>query len=220
MSDEGLLALEAMVRQWAGFGGGMPAITRRISASYDLTCDWPSMRLQCTAAGVTITAPQGTGAFPIADGYRLEIADLSGAAATSPIVFARNGSLIDGAAANDTLAVNLGVKAYFYRADRGDWRPLESLTLDSDITDGASGEIGVFPNDFDEMLPRMLAKRIGSGVGQALLRDDAELAEEGERRLRARYCKPPPMAYPAAVTLMSGAGVTVADSSYDGSGLY
>jgi len=43
----------------------------------------------------------------------------------------------------------------------------------------------------------------------------------GERRLRARYCKPPPMAYPAAVSNISSCGgLTVADSSYDGEGLY
>ena len=219
MADEGLKALEGMISQLVGFGGGLPIITKRISGSYDLNTSWPAMRLQCTSAGVTITAPDGDGAVPIYDGYRVEIVDLSGLAGTSPITFARNESLIDGAAANDTLAVSLGRKSYFYRQDRGDWRPIEALTLDSIITDQVSGA-GLFPADFDETLPRMLAKRVGSGVGQSLLEDDADLAAEGERRMRARYCKPPPMAYPIAVSNMGGGGFTVADSSYDGEGLY
>lgn len=219
MSDEGLLALEAMVRQWAGFGGGMPAITRRVGVAYALTAEWPAMRIQCTAPGLTITAPDGLGAFAIADGYRVELIDLSGSAASSPHTFARNGSLIDGAAADATLSVNMGRKSYFYRADLGDWREIEPMTLDSLVTDSAAAR-GIFPTDFDEMLPRALAKRIGAVGGTALLRDDADLAEEGERRLRARYCKPPAMAYPAAVSRMSGTGLTIADSSYDGEGLF
>lgn len=220
MADEGLKALEGMIAQLVGFGGGLPVITKRIAGNYDLGTAWPAVRLQCTSSGITITAPDGDGAIPIYDGYRVEIVDLSGAAASSPITFARNGSIIAGAAADAALSTNFGRKAYFYRQDRGDWRLVEALTLDSIVTDQSSGA-GLFPADFDEALPRMLAKRVGSGVGQALLRDDAELAEEGERRMRARYCKPPPMAYPAAVSNMSaGTGFTVADSSYDGEGLF
>lgn len=221
MAEEGLKALEGMISQLVGFGGGLPVITKRIAGSYDLGTAWPAVRLQCTAAGITITAPDGDGAIPIYDGYRVEIVDLSGAAASSPITFARNGSLIAGAAANATLSTNLGGKAYFYRQDRGDWREISALTLDSVVTDNDSSTPGIFPADVDEVLPRMLAKRVGSGMGQSLLKDDAELVEEGERRMRARYCKPPPMAYPAAVSNMSaGTGFTVADSSYDGEGLF
>lgn len=221
MSEEGRVALAALLAQWVGFGGSMPAITRRVTSSSQLTTDWPAMRLQCSTAGITITGPNGEGAHPIPDGSRLELLDISGSAASSPITFARNGALIDGVAANATLATNLGRKHYFFRADRCDWRTVSNVvSLDTEITDTDDGAtVGILPFDFEEFLPRMLGKRLGSGLGQSLSRDDTELAEEGERRLRARYCKPPPMAYPAAVSnISSGMSGSVADSSYDGTG--
>lgn len=182
-----LKQLNAYLRQLRSFGVSLAMINRRVDSSYQVGLQWPALRLECTT-GVTITLPEGAGQ-PVPDGMRIEVIDVAGTAASSPITIARNGWKINGAAANYTISANGGAANLFFRAELGDWRLLADLALADDLG---------LPAEFDEAIALNAARRF-TLFGQRLSPEDFELAEHGEARLRARYGKAPPATFDPAL---------------------
>lgn len=186
-----LRQLNAYLRQIAGFSGSVAFVNKRIDAAYQVTHQWPALRLQ-VMAGVTVTLPEETPT----DGFRLEVIDAAGTAAASNITIARNGWKINGSAANYTINTNGGSASLFFRADTGNW----ALVADLALTDNLP-----FPADFDEAIALNAALRY-TLFGQSLSREDRELAILGAQRLRARYKKPPPAQMDTTAVNIDGAG--------------
>lgn len=189
-----LRQLNAYLRQLAGFSGSVAFVDKRLDSSYQVTHDWPALRLQCMS-GVTITLPEQTPT----DGFRLEVIDAAGTAAASPITISRNGWKINGSAANYTISTNGARRSLMFRADTGDWSLVDDLELEDDLP---------FPADFDEAIALNAAIRY-TLFGQSLSREDRELADLGAKRLRARYKKPPPAQFDPAVSNVGGGNCQV-----------
>jgi hypothetical protein len=133
-------------------------------------------RLVCNlSAALTITLPLRPW-----DGFRFAVVDAGANFATYNVTLARNGRLIDGAAANGTLSTNGQVASYFYRADLGDWKAEGAITA-------ASATIP-YPQEFDSALAAMLAMRTWTELGADM--PPATLVQEstdGLIRMQARY---------------------------------
>jgi len=171
-----------------GFGASLPLQNLRVDAAYDVGTRWPAARLMCTT-GVTITLPE----HPI-DGQIVEIVDAAETADTSNITIARNGWLINGAASNYTISTEGANVKLRFRADLGDWQVLADLGLDDRLP---------YPREFDKAIA-LNAARDYTRFGQSLSRRDEESADEGMRKIRARYVKPPAIPYDPAVSGISG----------------
>lgn len=179
-----LRQLNSYIRQLAGFSGSLPMRSLRLDSDYQVTREWPALRLQVCTDGITITLPDGisgVGSGQIADGFRLEVVDVAGGAASSNITIARNGWMIAGLASNYTISTNSAVKAFMFRADLGDWKLAGDLALADSLP---------FPTEFDEAIALNLARRL-TLFGQHLAPEDQDLADRGASRIRARYAKPP-----------------------------
>lgn len=171
-----LKQLNGFVKQLLGFGGSLPMQNLRASSAYQVTTQWPALRVQCMG-GLTVTLPSGECGAAIPDGFRLHVVDVSGGGGVS---IARNGWLINGLASDYAVS---GEAMLFFRADTGDWKPIGALTLNDQLP---------FPDDFDQGVAFALANGRLPLFGQVLNSDVRAMAEEGERRISARYCKPPP----------------------------
>lgn len=190
-----LKQLNAYIAQLTGFGGSLPLMNVRTSSGYDLSTRWPAVRVQMVGGG-TIVLPKGEGASHVPDGMRVHAVDASETAASSNIVIDRNGWLIDGAASNYTISTNGGSVMLMFRADLGDWIVLDpaGLGLEDDLP---------FPADFDEAIALNAAIRY-TRFGQRLAESDAQIAERGRTRLRARYTKPPAAVFDSAASAIGG----------------
>lgn len=173
-----------------GFGASLPLQNERIDSAYTVGTRWPAVRLMCVTTGITITLPER----PV-DGQIVEIVDAAETADTSNITVARNGWLINGAASNYTISTEGANVKLRFRADLGDWKLLADLGLDDALP---------FPREFDKAIA-LNAARDYARFGQSLSRRDEESADDGLRKLRARYAKPPAVQYDSAVSGISGA---------------
>lgn len=189
-----LKQLNAYIRSIKGFGGSLPLQTvAAAQIGSQVSTRWPAVRVLCQG-GETITLPDPR-LCVVPDGMRVEIVDAALAAASSNIVIARNGGLIDGAASNYTISTNGGDVSLMWRADAGNWQVMEDLGLDDELP---------FPTDFDEAIALNAADRY-TRFGQALSDRDAARAKAGASRIRARYAKPPAAQFDAAVSSIGGA---------------
>jgi hypothetical protein len=188
-----LRQLNSYLRQLAGFGGSLPFINERVSSAYQIGTRYPCVRLMCVA-GVTLTVPER----PI-DGQRIEIVDASETADTSNITVARNGWLINGAASDYVISTEAANVKLMFRADVGDWKLVDDLALGDQLP---------FPADFDEAIALNLARRL-TLYGQRLAPEDADLADKGAKRIRARYAKPPAAQFDSAVSNIGGSSGNV-----------
>lgn len=183
-----LRQLNSYLRQLAGFSGSIAFVDKRIDASYEITNAWPALRLQCVT-GRSVTLPRE----PV-DGFRVEVIDASGDAASSNITIERNGWRINGVASDYTISTDGGKVSLFFRGDTGNWALVDDLELADDLP---------FPEDFDEGVALNAALRY-TIFGQSLSNDDRERAREGATRIRARYKKPPPARMDTAVANIGG----------------
>lgn len=212
MAQAGLDALYDYLKHVCGVDGGLPPQQVRTASSFTLSTAWPAVRVQAIG-GITITLPEGADGDPIADGFRIEVADVSRTAGTSNITIARNGWQINAAAANTTISSNGGVARLFFRAELGDWK---SVPTSLALSDHVTGAAGLLPEEFDEFLPKLLALRVQGGIGQGLSDTDTAIAGEGARRLRARYRKPPRAVFDSAVSAIGARFCGAIEDPYGG----
>lgn len=183
-----LRQLNAWIAQLQGFGGSLPLQDVRVDSAYEVSNRWPAVRLMCTT-GVTITLPE----FPV-DGQRVEIVDAAETADTSNITVSRNGWLINSAASNYTISTEGANVKLMFRADKGDWQVLADLELATTLP---------FPTEFDQAIA-LIAAETYTVFGQTLSESDERRARKGERKLRARYAKPPTAQFDPAVSGVGG----------------
>lgn len=183
-----------------GFGGSLPFLDVPVDSAYEITTVWPAVRVICQHdSALTVTLPKGSQWRPVQDGFRVGIVDATGAAATNNITLARNGWKIAGSAANATISTNNVSRIYMFRGELGDWK------LAADL---ASGDDLPFPAAFDDPVALILADLIGGRFGQRLSERDTERMKDGEERLRALYCRPPPVDFSSeAANVNGGTGV-------------
>jgi len=117
------------------------------------------------------------------DGSRIAIADPYSRLATVPVTLDANGRTIEGAV-NVTLNVNGTFDEWFYRADKGDWVKLTSLT--------EAGE-NPFPDDFDIFFICGLAMRLNPRYGRQMDPQTAAVFKSNRRQFIARYLQSRPL---------------------------
>ena len=209
-SEDALSKLQRMIDSFVGFGGSYPVLDVQVSSSVELDWRYPAQRLLCQqGSALTITLPQGASSgyqiSQVTDGFRIQIVDVNGVAATYPITIARNGWKIAGSAANvilNTAGVN---RSYVFRGDLGDWKQVSDLTLAADLP---------FPSEFDDGLAMLLAMRLEGQSGQPLGKRDAARGKACRDRLSARYAPPLRMTPDVSVSLLGGRQCVY---GYDGS---
>lgn len=155
---------------------------------------YPAQRL-VVKTGVTITLPAGTRREPIQDGFRVAIAT------AYSVTLARNGWLLEGAAADQSLSgTPSGVisRSYFFRADLGDWRRNTTLGLDDDLP---------YPDAYDTGIALLLAGRLSGELGQSLGPIDENNAHAAKRSLAARYSAPPDLDFDLGARYVGGATI-------------
>lgn len=126
-----------------------------------------------TAGALTVTLP----ADP-SDGMRVQVTDIAADFATHNVTVARNGRLLEGSAANQTLATNGISKTWMYRGDTGNWHLLSTL---------AQADTLPFPSRYDQALAAVLAVVLQGEFGAQLAPGVVTQAEAGRRALEARY---------------------------------
>lgn len=122
---------------------------------------------------ITITLPLNP-----RPGARVGVADGNLGLAAHNVTVARNGRLLQGAAANLTLNTNGDARVWFYRHDTADW----TLEEDLDLTDEP-----YFPDDLQSRLPWMLAFMLMSEFGAEIRPDVAQMATEGRQHFNRVY---------------------------------
>lgn len=211
-SDQATYALEelnGLLSSMVEVGLGYPLENYRITGSVTVSLTYPAQRLQCMNGGITITLPGGTMAKPVWDGARVSVVDVSNNAGTNNIILARNGWLLEGAAANQTLATNGIRRTWMFRADLGDWKRAADLGLDDDLP---------YPTDFDRAWGLILAEALQGEYGMSLGPDDLRAARAGREALYIRYARPLDAVFDSAVTSAGGTSAAVGyDDSLDGS---
>lgn len=188
---EALEELQSTVADLLGFGAMEELLPRRIDASYEIDPRLPGLRLLCVNGGVTVTLPKTP-----ADGARVAIVDVNGQAATSPITLARNGFLIEGAAADLSLNTASVNRTYVFRADLGDWRRATDIAIDSALP---------FPDDLDDSLVLIFARQTQGLFNGRLTPPDAERARAARQKIRGRYVKPGFAQFDSAISTLGGA---------------
>lgn len=197
--------LKHMIREMTENGLGHPFIARRISSSYELETDYPAVRLQLEAGGLTVTLPKGDGSRPVRDGMMVDIVDAAAAFSGSNVTVARNGWKINGSAGNETLSAS---RRYFFRAELGDWKTVSDMaSVSADLP---------FPTEFDYGIALMLAKRLEGEYGQPLGPADSRAASNARRALYARYVKPGDVSFEHAVAMLgeSSMGATMTEGDF------
>ena len=209
-SEDALKKLQRMVDSFVGFGGSYPVLDVQVSESIELDWRYPAQRLLCQhGSALTITLPEGASSgyqiSNVTDGFRIQIVDVNGVAATYPITLARNGWKIAGSAANvilNTAGVN---RSYVFRGDLGDWKQVSDLALADSLP---------FPSEFDDGLAMLLAMRLVGQSGQALGKMDVARGKACRDRLSARYAPPLQMRPDISASLLGGRQCVY---GYDGS---
>jgi len=191
---DALLELNHLLRDWSENGVSWPYVNEAITGSYEVSAKYPSLRLQCLNGGITVTLPDPDNR-EIPDGMRLQIVDVTGAFASSPVTLARNGWELEGAAANLTLNTAGLVRTWVFRADLGDWRRLADL---------GTSDLLPYPTDFDYGIALILAQRLEGEYGQPLGPSDAKAAKQAKIDLYARYVRPTDVNFDPSSQYMGG----------------
>ena len=128
---------------------------------------------QGIGAAFTLTLPDNP-----KDGWRVGVADAALAFATFNATIARNGRLLEGAAANLTLNANGTNRTWFYRTDTGNWEREKDLALSDNI---------YFADDIITGFCAMLAVSLANEYGKEAPATTIALAKDGAERIRTRY---------------------------------
>jgi hypothetical protein len=117
------------------------------------------------------------------DGSRMGIIDPFGRLASMPVTLDANGRTIEG---SPTLVLDTDglSREWFYRADKGDWVRLTSLTVDDE---------NPFPEDFDTLFIILLAMRLSPRYGRALDATSVSVMNKLRTEFVARYLQSQPL---------------------------
>lgn len=131
---------------------------------------------QIPAATFTITAPTNP-----RSGSRFGVVDASLNFATNNCTVARNGRLLNGAAANLVLSTNGQNIRFWFRGDTGNWcEEADYVTPDDTIE---------FPEALVVYLPNMLAVAVAAEYGGELRQDVIAGANEGRQAFARQYAR-------------------------------
>jgi len=188
--EDAVAAANRLLRGLVGLGVSHPVRHVETDQSLQLSPDWPATRILCTVGGLTIALPPRA-----ADGARIIILDVSGAAAASPITVTSDGVKIEGAASPLSLNTAGVDRALMFRADLGDWRRISDLTID---------DVLPFPDDLEDAWTLILMNACESVFDAEMRPNDARLITPAMKRFRARYMAPMPMRPDSALGATGG----------------
>lgn len=181
-AQDGFTAFVAMV------GELLPPLLD-VSVTQDFECrGGESLKVGSTVSSITITLPDAP-----RDGMRVQVTDVDAAFASRPVTVARNGRLLEGAAANQTLSTNGASVTWMYRGDTGSWERSAPLTLAGTLP---------YPTEFDQALAAVLACRIAPEYGREPTPRLLVMGDTGERQLRARYASADELAPDLALRML------------------
>lgn len=170
-SEVALPAYNRMIHALFGHRIGLPMTPMTVTASTTVA---NGGRYFAGAVAVTLTLP-----LQPCDGWWFGVSDTNAALATYPVTLARNGWLLEGAAANLTLNTNGTAKEWFFRADVGNWQRVVDLALDDAVW---------FPDDIVRGLPAMLAMEVAAnGYVVAVPDVVAAQANAAHEKISQRY---------------------------------
>jgi hypothetical protein len=111
------------------------------------------------------------------DGDRFAVIDTSGNLSTNTLAVEGNGRLIESSTAI-TLNTDSLSRAWFYRADKGNWQR---------VTDLVEGDEVPFPSEFDDLLIIRLAMRLNPRYGREINPQSLDRLNELLRKFRSKY---------------------------------
>jgi hypothetical protein len=123
-ANDGLTVLNFTLR---GLFGDQIGVKLEPVAASTTTGQYGAM-YQGIGAAFTLTLPDNP-----KDGWRIGVTDAALAFGTFNATIARNGRLLEGAAANLTLSTNGTSRIWFYRTDTGNWEREKDLALSDNI---------------------------------------------------------------------------------------
>ena len=131
---------------------------------------------QIPSVGFIVTAPSNP-----RSGARFAVADANLTFATYTCTVARNGRLLEGAAANLVLSTNGDNRRWWFRGDTGSWvREADYVTADDVIE---------FPEALIAYMPNMLAVAMAAEYGADLRQDIIAGAAEGRQAFARQYAR-------------------------------
>jgi hypothetical protein len=167
----GLEKLQDFIDGLDGYGIGRQL--EDCSITTDVTAYDFERLLVAPAAAMTVTLP-----LDPQPGARVTVVDRALNFATYNVTVARNGRLLEGAAADQTLSSNGANRTWFYREDLGDWKRV------TDLTDGGDHP---FPSAFDGGLKAILATLLAPEHGREVSETVQGQARNCLDQLGARY---------------------------------
>lgn len=211
---EGLARLNALVSGVYGYEVGDPLADWPVGVEgvADDVGSWDSNAWSYPPANVRLIAGHTSATtvyLPPApdDGARVVVIDPNARLAAAPITLDGNGRAIEGAT-SVTLSANSLERSWLYRADKGNWTRLSTLTATDD-------EEFPFPIEFDDYFITRLAMRINPRYGRSIGAESADAMERTLGKLRARYRQKKSIMGepgPASLTRGYGAGYNPASS--------
>jgi hypothetical protein len=167
----GMRRLNALIAGLSGMGIGEPLTDLEVAESRELPIN---CRAVTTAGGLVLTLPRRP-----QNGSRVQIIDAGADFSSDPVMVARNGRLLEGAAA-DLVANSAGFsRTWFYRADLADWRVVdEALRLEDDFP---------FPAATEDAFTVLLALRLAPPTGPGLTPESQAAVQRAVSSLRSRY---------------------------------
>lgn len=130
---------------------------------------------QIAASLMTITAPTNP-----RNGFRFGVVDANLNFTTNTCTIARNGRLLEGAAANISLTTNGDNRIWFFRGDVGNWVKEIDLTIDATVH---------YPDPLVAYLPDMLAVYVQGEFGGDIRPDVVAKALEGRQSFARSYAR-------------------------------
>jgi hypothetical protein len=164
--------LDVFNQMQRGFFGDLIGVKLEPVAASTVTGQYGAL-YQGIGAAFTLTLPDNP-----KDGWRIGVADAALAFATFNATIARNGRLLEGAAANLTLNTNGANRVWFYRIDSGNWEREKDLALTDNI---------YFADDCITGVCALLAIALANEYGREPPAATTALAQAGTERLRIRY---------------------------------
>lgn len=117
------------------------------------------------------------------DGARVGIIDPTREFGTFNVTVNRNGWLLEGAAANQTLSTDGDDRIWFFRADLGDWVRMDAETIAALELDDEHP----YPADFDDALAYNLALQLAPRFGKTPATEVSETAQLSLAAMKTRY---------------------------------
>lgn len=154
----------------AGVGGGLT--DDEITSAETVAVDTRAI-VSGHSAAFTITLPESP-----RDGSRFQLVDAGAGFTARPVTVARNGRLLEGAAANITANTNGFNRTWFYRADLGDWKRLTALAINDTFP---------FPASVEQTFALMLAFELAPSFRVSFSPEAGAALQRGMSSLRAKY---------------------------------